>query len=255
MPPAPFSPTAPFPDVRRPDAGTVLLSRWIVPAPEFQRPAADAVQDEWEAQERPDAMLSLTAFLSLDGTHVLNYAQWRDDDAHREWVRTRRPAAIDRIDRDLPPIERPGVWRGTVYRSYVADAASDGGGAPRPGLLVTPTFATTGPAAQRALADAVVETLARERVPGLLGAHFHLAKDGGSVLNHAEWTGHEAWRAFAAGPVSRRLAAEIEALGPDVTPTWGALPPAAPPNGRAEIPRYVPYRAVVNVPAPGGDLG
>ncbi|MCZ0974956.1 hypothetical protein O1L55_34325 [Streptomyces albulus] len=100
MPPHAAAPA--FPDVRRPDAGTVLISPWLVPSDRFQRAAADAVLTAWEGEPRPAAMLALTTFLSTDGGHVLNYAQWTDDAAHREWVRTRRPAALAPSTRPSP---------------------------------------------------------------------------------------------------------------------------------------------------------
>ncbi|WP_030375326.1 antibiotic biosynthesis monooxygenase [Streptomyces rimosus] len=234
------SPSA-YPDVRRPDAGTVLVSPWIVPSPDLQRRAADSVLDAWEGQPRPDAMLSLSTFLSDDGSHVLNYAQWTDDDAHREWVRHRRPATVSRIDESIPGIRRPGVTRYTRYRSYAPEGTA---GRP-PGLLVTPTFATTGPAVQHALADLVIDALERERVPGLLGAHLHLSKDGGRVLNFAEWADTAAWREFAGGGAAARLRAAISAVE-GVTADTAA--PTAP--GRAGVTHYRLHRSLVNVPAP-----
>ncbi|MEU2794715.1 antibiotic biosynthesis monooxygenase [Streptomyces sp. NPDC007100] len=229
------------PAMRRPDAGTVLVSAWLVPAPDLQRRAADAVLDAWEGQPRPDAMLSLSTFLSVDGSHVLNYAQWTDDDAHREWVRHRRPATISRIDESIPGIQRPGLVRYTRYRSYVSQGTPDR----HPGLLVTPAFATTGPAPQRALADAVIASLEEEQVPGLLGAHFHLSKDGSRVVNFAEWEDAAAWQEFAANGTAARLHAAVSSV-PGVTeaPAVPALP------GRTGVGHYRPHRSLVNVPAP-----
>ncbi|MCK7625815.1 antibiotic biosynthesis monooxygenase [Streptomyces sp. RS10V-4] len=239
------------PDVLRPDAGTVLVSPWIVPEPRFQEAAANALLDAWEKQRRlPDAMLALAVFLSTDGTHVLHYAQWTDDEAHREWARAARPAALVPIDEAIPGIRRPGVVRYRRYRSHVPERP----GAPRPGFVATPAFATTGPDTQRALAGTVVERLARERVPGLLGAHFHLSEDGTRVLNHAEWTDRSAWEEFAAGGVSARLREAIGAL-PGVSPA-PAVPldapaaSAAPAAPRPPVAGYRLHRTLVNVPSP-----
>ncbi|MFE7314464.1 antibiotic biosynthesis monooxygenase [Streptomyces sp. NPDC057555] len=242
--------TTDFPDVRRPDAATVLISPWLVPEARFQRPAADAVLAAWEHQQRPDAMLALTTFLSTDGSHVLNYAQWTDDQAHREWVRTRRPAAIAPIDEALPGIRRPGLTRYRHYRSHVPEEHA----APRPAFVATPAFTTTGPEAQRALADTVVDLLDRARVPGLLGAHLHLAQDGDRVLNYAEWADASAWRGFATGGTADRLRAAIGAL-PGVTPA-PAVPPVPAERPAADAPAHPPvatYRlhtSLVNVPPP-----
>ncbi|MFF9477448.1 antibiotic biosynthesis monooxygenase family protein [Streptomyces sp. NPDC014733] len=225
-----------FPEVRRADAATVLISRWIVPDPADQVAAADAVLDAWEAQERPDAMLSLTVFLSLDGTEVLHHAQWTSDEAHREWARTHRPAALAPVDEAIPGIRRPGLVRYRLDRSHVPDRAP---GRP-PGLLVTPVFATTGPAARRALTDTVLDALAEARVPGLLGAHLLRSQDGSRVLNHAEWADLAAWQAFADSPVPARIAARIAALD-------GVTPDSGGPDG---VRHYRLHGSLVNVAPP-----
>ncbi|KUL53356.1 antibiotic biosynthesis monooxygenase [Streptomyces sp. NRRL F-4489] len=243
-----MSPLDAFPDVRRSDAGTVLVSSWIVPEARFQRPAADAALAAWEARRRPDAMLALTALLSTDGTHVLYYAQWTDDEAHREWARTARPAAIEPIDRAIPGIHRPGVVRYRRYRSHTPEEAVRA----RPGYVATPAFATTGPDAQRALADTVIGLLEKEHVPGLLAAHFHASKDGTRVLNVAEWASGSAWEEFAAGGVSARLREAIGAL-PGVTPVAAVTAVSAEhPAPRPRVAGYLPYKTLVNVPPPQG---
>ncbi|MFF0623565.1 antibiotic biosynthesis monooxygenase [Streptomyces sp. NPDC004296] len=250
MPPTAATPApAPgFPDVRRPDAGTVLISPWVVPAARFQRTAADAVLAAWEEQERPAAMLALTTFLSTDGGHVLNYAQWTHDAAHRAWARTHRPAAIAPVDEAIPGIRRPGLIRYRRYRSHVAGERA----IRTPAFLVTPTFATTGPQAQRALADTVLRRLAEEPVPGLLGAHFHLSQDGGRVLNYGEWADASAWRAFAAGAASAGIRAAIGALpGVAPAPAMPADDTGAGTPGVPDVPAYVLHRSLVNVPPPG----
>ena len=45
--------TTDFPDARRGDAATVLVSPWLVPAAALQRAAADSVLAEWEQPEAP----------------------------------------------------------------------------------------------------------------------------------------------------------------------------------------------------------
>ena len=248
MPPTNPAPAVEFPDVRRPDAGTVLVSPWLVPDARFQRPAADAVLAAWEGQPRPAAMLALTTFLSTDGGHVLNYAQWTDDAAHREWVCTRRPAAIAPIDEALPGIRRPGVIRYRHHRSHVAGERATR----TPEFVVTPTFATTGVEAQRALADTVLRKLAEEPVPGLLGAHFHLSQDGRRVLNFGEWRDRSAWLAFIGSAAPAQLRAAIEALpGVAPTPAVPAGEAAAGTPGVLAVPAYVLHRSLVNVPSPG----
>ncbi|WP_217196668.1 antibiotic biosynthesis monooxygenase [Streptomyces buecherae] len=229
-----------LPDVTRPDAGTILTSRWVVSDPAHQRPAADSVVDSWERLDRPDAMLTLTTFLSTDGGHVLNYAQWTNDEDHHTFVRTQRPALVRAIDEELPGIERPGLTRYRLHDSYRApttDGATDQdtGPAKQVGAVVTGEFETDGADAQRRLADEVIAGLREHPVPGLLAAHFHLSADGAGVLNYAEWTTLDAWHAFTQGSTLRGLAEIVESL-PGVRPLGSTT--------------YLPYRSVVNVPAP-----
>ncbi|MEV5979513.1 antibiotic biosynthesis monooxygenase [Streptomyces sp. NPDC052114] len=224
-----------FPDVRRADAGTILVSSWIVPAPDVQRRAADLVIEGWEHEERPDAMLSVTTFLGEDGREVLNHAQWTDDESHLAWARARRSQSISEVDRIVPGIERPGLVRYAHYRSYAPARSADR----TPGALVTPTFETEGPDSQRALADAVVDILERLRPEGLLGAHFLASKDGRRVLNHAEWEDMAAWRRFAGDGGTRELRTAIDTLE-GVTPV----------HARLDVPRYLPHKSLVNVVAP-----
>ncbi|MEU6121781.1 antibiotic biosynthesis monooxygenase [Streptomyces sp. NPDC047123] len=232
--PAPISHA--FPDVRRADAGTILVSSWPLPAAGVQKQAADLVIEEWEHLERPAGMLSFTTFLSENGREVLNYAQWTCDDAHRAWARAvRRSEDLSRVDRMVLGIERPGEVRYALYRSYATEQRRDRA----PGALVTPTFETEGPACQRAFVDRVVDILERTRPPGLLAAHFHTSKDGRRVLNHAEWKDLAAWRRYTESGGTVELGLMIEGLD-GVTPA----------PTRPSVPRYLPYKSLVNVAAP-----
>ncbi|MFK4066980.1 antibiotic biosynthesis monooxygenase [Streptomyces sp. NPDC029674] len=225
-----------FPDVRRADVGTILVSSWTLPAPGVQKQAADLVIEEWEQQKRPAGMLSFTTFLSENGREVLNYAQWTDDDSHREWARAALNSEDMRgVDRMVLGIERPGEVRYSLYRSYATEERSES----TPGALVTPLFETDGPDRQRAFIDGVVAILERTRPPGLLAAHFHTSKDGRRVLNHGEWTDMSAWRRFTEGGGTVELGVMLDGLE-GVTPV-----PTQP-----SVPRYLPYKSLVNVAAP-----
>lgn len=204
-----------FPDVRRPDVGTILVGPWLVRSPSQQRPAADSVMDEWQHRDRPDALLSLTTFLSHDGSHVLNYAQWTSDAEHHSWLSTRRQALVGRIDEAFPDIQRPGPVRYMLYGSYSPKETAER----EPGVVTAPTFTTDGPEAQRALADAALDWLERRRPTGLIAAHLHLAKDGTKVLNYMEWA----------------RASDQRSLTTDSA--FGAF-------------RYRPHKILVNVPSP-----
>ncbi|WP_170301520.1 antibiotic biosynthesis monooxygenase [Saccharopolyspora hirsuta] len=172
-----------LPDITRTDVGTILVSPWLVGTPERQRAAVDATIEEWKVAPRPDAFLSLNCFVSLDGEAVLNYAQWTDDEAHREFVRTYRPTLVRGIDEAVPGIERPGLVR---YRLRASTAATD-----RPEGEIIAVFARDTDGFEHA-ERLVTEARARlgtppDLLPGLRAAHFHISTDGSRVLIYEEW--------------------------------------------------------------------
>ncbi|MEV5541428.1 hypothetical protein AB0L13_31745 [Saccharopolyspora shandongensis] len=170
-----------MPDITRSDVGTILVSPWLVGTPQRQRDAVDSTIAEWRAAPWPPAFLSLNCFVSDDGTKVLNYAQWTDDDAHREFVRTYRPTLVRGIDEAVPGIERPGLVRYRLHSSVVAAE-------PRRGDLVAVfTYDTEDIEQARQLADAARGRITPELPTGLVAAHFHISVDGTRVLIYEEW--------------------------------------------------------------------
>ncbi|MER7077130.1 hypothetical protein SAMN02982929_06602 [Saccharopolyspora kobensis] len=171
-----------LPEITRTDVGTILVSPWLVGTPERQRAAVDATIEEWKAAPWPEAFLSLNCFVSLDGEAVLNYAQWTDDEAHREFVRTYRPTLVRGIDEAVPGIERPGLVRYRLRGSIVADG---------PGGEVVAAFVSEadGPEhAERLVAEAQARLGTPPDLPlGLRAAHFHISTDGSRVLVYEEW--------------------------------------------------------------------
>ncbi|GAA4870913.1 hypothetical protein [Saccharopolyspora cebuensis] len=164
-----------MPDFTRPDAGTVLISPWDVDDHGRQRRAVDATIAEWERAPKPAAFLSLTCFTSLDGRRVLNYAQWTDDEAHREFVRRHRPELVRGIDDAVPDIERPGLVRYRLHRSTGPVAAERGG------VVSVEVHPADGPEQARRLADDLADA-ARDAT-----AHVHVDVDGTRVLVLREW--------------------------------------------------------------------
>jgi hypothetical protein len=197
--------SAAFPDVLRHDTGTAAMGTRPASA------AADADLRERVRRERPAGLRALTVFGDLDGATTLVYAQWADEAAHLAWWRTYRSGPPD-----------PGELF-TVHRSHLPDDAAGR----RPSMLATPRFATEGPGTQRALADTVLGVLAELRPDGLLGAHFHLSANGRRVVNYAEWTDTDAWRAFADGPAADRMRT-----------AFAATPGATPLNSPLGVARY-----------------
>ncbi|RKT85520.1 Antibiotic biosynthesis monooxygenase [Saccharopolyspora antimicrobica] len=171
-----------LPEITRTDVGTILVSPWLVGTPERQRAAVDATIAEWKAAPWPEAFLSLNCFVSLDGETVLNYAQWTDDEAHREFVRTYRPTLVRGIDEVVPGIERPGLVRYRLRGSVIADG---------PGGEVVAVFVSDadGPEhAERLVAEAQARLgTPPDLPPGLRAAHFHVSTDGSRVLVYEEW--------------------------------------------------------------------
>src|SRR5690606_36465878 len=101
--------TVQLPAPHRPDAGTVLVSEWLVGTPDRQTAAIDALHAGWAELATTEGFLSLPSFAAHDGDRILNYAQWTDDDAQREFMRVDRPQLVARIDAAVSGIERPGV--------------------------------------------------------------------------------------------------------------------------------------------------
>ncbi len=203
-----------FPDVTRRDAGTILVSPWIVGTPERQHAAIEATLAEWSHRTDTAGFLSLSGFASADGGSVLNYAQWTSDAAHLAFMQSARPALVREIDTVVPGIERPGVVRYRLHRSVVPDRRRWR----VPGTMVAVTFDVEGPDVQRALIDVLVTRgpALTDPHPGLIAAHFHVSVDGRRVLNYSEWTDATAHADFLASSTSARTRPLIEAMR-DVT--------------------------------------
>ncbi|GGR49435.1 antibiotic biosynthesis monooxygenase [Streptomyces netropsis] len=189
------TPRLELPRIGRPDAGTHLVSEWIVGSAEGSRTAADMALAEWSENKGrgpdgdTDGSLALHIFLNTDGSSLLHYSQWTSDEAHLAWARNRRDGMIGKLDEVVPGIERPGLHRTRVYRSITADTTLT------PGLIVLATVDADTPERQRSWADTVVAAQQETPLPGLVSAHFHLTKDGTRVLKYSEWSdvaAHEA---------------------------------------------------------------
>lgn len=172
-----------FPDLARHDAGIALISPW-------GHGTAESALVPRACRENPRGLLSLTRFRA-DSGQELHYAQWTDDESCLRWL----------DDGDAPPA------RYLPHAGYRATGAGS-----RPTMLATPRFACSGPRSQRRLAETIRQTLTALAPPGLLGAHPHLSVDGSRVVNYAEWTDEEAWRAFVGGPARGRMRSAFDAL-------------------------------------------
>ncbi|WP_087924521.1 antibiotic biosynthesis monooxygenase [Streptomyces albireticuli] len=172
-----------FLDFVRPAAGAVLMSEWLTGTAERSRLAADVVVDGWEAARRPSGRLAQHVFLSAGGAGLLFYAQWASDGDHLAWAGAHRAGAVSRVDTVVPGIRRSGLVRTRLMRSVVHDAEGP------VGLFVVSAMAVD------EVEAAVVP------VPGLLGAHVHLASEGERVRVVTEWADAASYEAVITGGV------------------------------------------------------
>jgi deazaflavin-dependent oxidoreductase (nitroreductase family) len=153
-----------WPQIARPDAGTVLVT-------ESSSAAA------WEGTPWPAGLLSFTEFAATDGGAVLTYTQWASGEADHAFV-----AGLTGAE----PVE---------YELYRSGGRED---RPTPGCLVAVRVEFDGPdrERQRQWIDTVFQALASEAEPhpGGIAGHFHVSADGTRVLNYAEWTDEQAHR-------------------------------------------------------------
>ncbi|QFQ96419.1 antibiotic biosynthesis monooxygenase [Streptomyces phaeolivaceus] len=184
------------PVLDRPGVGAPFFSAWEVGTPERQRRTVDAIADTWERRPWPtDGLSGYFVYAAEDGSGLLHYAQWADEQSYEAFVKTRRQERNDAIDTAVPGIERVWIGRYRRYRSLTrltSRTVGDGSRAVRvPGCVVIVDIEFDGPdpARQRAWVDAVEEALAAEPTPhpGGISAHFHLGTGGTRVLNYAEW--------------------------------------------------------------------
>ncbi|UUU34768.1 antibiotic biosynthesis monooxygenase [Streptomyces sp. CA-210063] len=176
------------PVLDRPDVGAPFFSTWRVGTPLRQRQTVEAIADTWERRPWPaDGLLGYFIYTAEDGSGLLHYSQWADEQAYEAFVRTRRQERNDAIDTAVPGIERVGLGRYRHYRSLTRDDRA----ARVPGcvVIVDVEFDGPDPARQRAWVDAVEEALSVEPNPhpGGISTHFHVSTDGTRVLNYAEW--------------------------------------------------------------------
>lgn len=173
--------TLQLPDLARPDAGTTLISEWIVDAPDRQERAARALLGEWSelsARLRPEAFLRLSCFASADGRVLLSVAQWTSAEAHLAFVREHRAEMVGRIDREIPGIRRPGLVRYRLAHTVVPDGADDD-----TTDVVVVARAESEPASPAARwAEATAERLRAAPPPGMGTAYVFVSEDGARGL-------------------------------------------------------------------------
>jgi heme-degrading monooxygenase HmoA len=71
-----------------------------------------------EAGTHP-GLISANMHISTDGTRVLNYAEWTDEEAHRAMVASAAPAEVARVTEGVPGVRPVGFRRYALYRSLI----------------------------------------------------------------------------------------------------------------------------------------
>ncbi|WDV50824.1 antibiotic biosynthesis monooxygenase [Streptomyces coeruleorubidus] len=191
------------PDLTDPRPGALFFSTWRVGTPERQRQTVEAIGRTWERRPWPTGdLLRYHVYAGHDGSTLMHYSQWSDEQAYEAFVKAHRQERVDEIDTAVPEIERLGLARYRRYRSR--DRAV--GDVRVPGLIVTVRIDFEEGAGERReeWVDLVVKALGDdpEGHAGLVSAHFHLSTDGGHVLNYAEWESDQAYDEALAAPAT-----------------------------------------------------
>lgn len=175
--------------IRDREAGAVIVSCWTLQSSEDQIAAARAALS---AMPLAPGLLRFSVFRGLEDFTLLIFSQWVDDAARDAYITVSEgPRAV--VDDALPRIHRDWREPAAPYRSFISSEDQ------QPGCLVIVRQPLKRPdhRVQRDWADTVIAALETdiEPEPGLCTATFFLAKDGGHVLNLAEWTSADAHRA------------------------------------------------------------
>ncbi|MFI6474886.1 antibiotic biosynthesis monooxygenase [Streptomyces sp. NPDC050516] len=173
-----------LPDLARPDAGTTLISEWIVDTPDRQDRAGRALLGEWgelSARVRPKAFLQLSCFASADGRVLLSVAQWTSDEAHLAFVREHRADMVGRIDREVPGIRRPGLVRYRLAHTVVPDGTGDD----TTDMIVVARAESESASHAERWAEATADRLRAAPPLGMGAAHVFVSEDGAHGLLYA----------------------------------------------------------------------
>ncbi|WP_079037033.1 antibiotic biosynthesis monooxygenase [Streptomyces silaceus] len=192
-----------LPDPAGDEGRLTFISTWSTGSPERQRATLDAIARAWQTRAWPhEGLLSYTVYAGADGSTVLHHSRWRDEAAYQDFFASRangRDARNAEIDAAVPGIERLGLDKTELYRSWTGGAGREAGAI----VIVQADFEGPDPDRQRAWVDAVVDALdgafggngdagGSGDKGGLLAAHFHVSTDGTRVLNYAEWESEQA---------------------------------------------------------------
>ncbi|WP_216212460.1 antibiotic biosynthesis monooxygenase family protein [Amycolatopsis aidingensis] len=117
----------------KPAPGIIVVVRFDTDGERTARTFVDSlfeiVPGFTDPTQEPEGNLSSNFHLSTDGRHVLNYAEFVDEDAHERTVRTglRPDDPVPRMINDTPGLAPLGFRRFRFYRALSGSAGGDPG--------------------------------------------------------------------------------------------------------------------------------
>ncbi|MGI5467495.1 antibiotic biosynthesis monooxygenase [Streptomyces sp. CA-132043] len=99
--------------------GCIVAPVFDVDGPERQRLVADALLDGPLAPPYP-GLVALHFHVSTDGSRVLNYAEWVDEESHENFMKSEMPTKAFEAIQDMPGVRGLGGKRYVLHESVTA---------------------------------------------------------------------------------------------------------------------------------------
>ncbi|MFI9028159.1 antibiotic biosynthesis monooxygenase family protein [Streptomyces sp. NPDC053560] len=96
--------------------GCIVAPVFDVDGPERQRMVADILLDGPLAAPYP-GLVALHFHVSADGSRVLNYAEWEDEESHEKFMRSEMPTKAFEAIQDMPGVRGLGGKRYVLHES------------------------------------------------------------------------------------------------------------------------------------------
>lgn len=183
------SPTTSPPSLAADEYSLLVLGRWRSNDADA---AAKASATAWEAVVWPTGLLAHSALVAEDGRTLAQLSLARSRRAFEDFDKQRWAARVDALH---PGVERVAVTGYHPYRAVEIDQRTP------IGCIVVVTFDTRSTEHAEEWIDAVADAATATDTPtGLLASRFHIAVDGTSLINYAEWRSVGAHTTATAGP-------------------------------------------------------
>ncbi|MFD8220584.1 hypothetical protein ACFV2U_44695 [Streptomyces sp. NPDC059697] len=174
------------PVIENPQSDVVLVGTAPVGG-RVQQDVAEAVIGHWQSVSWPAELLSLTVYVSSEGTSVLTYAQWSSQEA---LVRSLKETGGVSDTAVITGTESPAPVPYRLYRAVRGSAVGDP--APVAGSFPVAFFDAEDHQAARDFIDGLFAAEEAgegdERAyPGGISANMHISLDGTSILSFSEW--------------------------------------------------------------------